>query len=84
MKLWLIALLAVGILGLGGIVMATSSGFQDTTETQDNTKTVGSTNCGYEASQDCPYRNQGCDAQNNCDIESCAAVQGTGSCNCGN
>lgn len=80
MKLWLIALLAVGVLALGGIVMA-SSGFNDTTENKETT----TTNCDYAASQGgCPYQDQGCDAQNNCERDSCAAVQGTGSCGCGN
>lgn len=79
MRLWLISLI-IGVLALGGIVMATSSGFQDT-ETQENTKTVDSTNCGYANQGNCGYQN--CDAQNNCGRTSCAAVQGTGGCNCG-
>jgi len=81
MKLWLIALLAVGILGLGGIVMATSSGFNDTTEKQD-TNTVRTTGCNYAGQHgSCGYGN--CNSQYNCGVESCAAVQETGSCNCG-
>lgn len=79
MKLWLIALLAVGILGLGGIVMAASSGFNDTTENKETTTTGGS----YEAKQ-ASNEYQDCNAQSNCGLETCEVVQGTGSCGCGN
>ncbi|HKL24360.1 MAG TPA: hypothetical protein VJ912_03420 [Candidatus Nanoarchaeia archaeon] len=79
MKLWLITLIAVGILALGGIVMASSQDIQQTSEKEISNS---ATSCNFaDSAGSCGH--QKCGQENNCGMSSCQAAKGTGSCGCG-